>query len=200
MPSVEINTLPTVQELFEDDFVLVQSKSRTALIKFEDFVIGEQQVSFYKEIVDNRNSLTELITRVDEIEAVVQSNTTAGEENTEIVNENKQLIQDQQSTNTEMQSKLDTLQNRVDAHDLELESQAQSVLQVEQTASESPSIVLSAKLAETQQQLEAVNSIIESLQTEVQNLNGELQTLKNTDNVINTQLYTHGARLTTLEG
>ena len=200
MPSVEINTLPTVQELFEDDFVLVQSKSRTALIKFEDFVIGEQQVSFYKEIVDNRNSLAELITRVDEIEAVVQSNTTASEENTEIVNENKQLIQNQQSTNTEMQSKLDTLQNRVDAHDLELESQAQSVLQVEQTANESPSVVLSAKLAETQQQLEAVNSIIESLQTEVQNLNGELQTLKNADNVINTQLYTHGARLTTLEG
>ena len=123
MPSVEINTLPNVQELFEDDFVLVQSKSRTALIKFEDFVIGEQQVSFYKEIVDNRNSLEALTTRVDEIEASVQENTTTSEENTTVVNENKQQLQDQQTTNESILSKITTLENRADVMDSELEAQ-----------------------------------------------------------------------------
>ena len=58
--TIDINTLPVVEELFGDDFLLTQAKGRTALIKFDDFVIGEQQVSFYKEIVDARNTITAL--------------------------------------------------------------------------------------------------------------------------------------------
>jgi len=64
MSTIDVASLPVIDELFEEDYVLIQAKDRTGLIKFTDLVIGEQQVSFYKEIVDARTSINTLTTNL----------------------------------------------------------------------------------------------------------------------------------------
>lgn len=50
--SVSIKNLPIINEINTDDILLVQTPSQTGIIKFQDFVIGPDHVSFYKDIED----------------------------------------------------------------------------------------------------------------------------------------------------
>lgn len=50
--SISIKNLPIVSEISTDDILLVQTPSQTGIIKFQDFIIGPEHVSFYKDIKD----------------------------------------------------------------------------------------------------------------------------------------------------
>jgi hypothetical protein len=113
MSTISVGSLPIIDELYEDDMVLVQAKGRTGLLKFTDFVIGEQQVSFYQEIVNSRNSIysltlksTENITSIDANTAAIQELESKYTSHDSSISLLQSTTEDLQSQNVNMQSTL----------------------------------------------------------------------------------------------
>ena len=185
--TINIYNLPVLDQLYEEDFVLVQAKDRTGLLKFEDFVIGEQQVSFYKEIVASRNAVNTLTQSLATAETNIetsQSNIatldakTTGHENTITV-----LQTSVDSINEAVQS----LQNKTVDLDSDILNQSQ---------------LTNDALTASQ----AAVSVNDSLQTGLSGLNQSYVTLTQkvddlqaSINSVNNQLYTINARLVALE-
>jgi len=61
---VSIKQLPTNTDVKADDYLIIQDKVNTSIIKFKDIVFGPDNISFYDEIVAIRNTLTSLNTVV----------------------------------------------------------------------------------------------------------------------------------------
>jgi hypothetical protein len=49
-----ISELPSTEGIGKDDLLIVQSSKNTSAIKFEDFILGPENVSFYQTILDNK--------------------------------------------------------------------------------------------------------------------------------------------------
>lgn len=49
---VTVTNLPVITEITSGDLLIVQTPAKTGALKFDDFVIGEEHVSFYKDIQD----------------------------------------------------------------------------------------------------------------------------------------------------
>jgi chromosome segregation ATPase len=175
MSTISVGSLPVVDELFEDDMVLVQAKDRTGLLKFSDFVIGEQQVSFYQEIVNARNGIAG-------VSQITQQNTAAISTNAELIAElqttasnNSTSIESIQTANTVLQDQNTNMQSSLSA----VTTLANSVLNTsvnklsEATAANTE---LSTKYASLTGTFASMNEQIQDLQSTVNNINNSLYT------------------------
>lgn len=193
MSSIEVNTLPVVQELFEDDFIIVQSKNRTALIKFEDFVIGEQQVSFYKEIVDARNSITSIIERLDTVDQSIselQDKLTESEQTTQEITTSLTQISDDVNNIKQQVADIDS---RLDVESLKAQSIANDVQEMQENSSQTPVAQHASRISKLETGSENINNLLGKLQT-------DLQSTLTSINGLNTQIYIHGQRISDIEG
>ena len=57
---VSVSELPVSQEITDNDYLIIQEPSRTSRIKFDDFVIGQQNTSFYPEIIQLKSTIAVL--------------------------------------------------------------------------------------------------------------------------------------------
>jgi hypothetical protein len=59
---VSINNLPEVQGVAADDFLIVQNQNDTSIVKFENFVLGPDNVNFYETVKTVRDTNSTLLT------------------------------------------------------------------------------------------------------------------------------------------
>lgn len=50
--STTVTNLPTISEIKSGDLLIVQTSNTTGTLRFDDFIIGEEHVSFFKDIQD----------------------------------------------------------------------------------------------------------------------------------------------------
>jgi outer membrane murein-binding lipoprotein Lpp len=62
---ITIKGLPPISEINTGDLLIVQTAEKTGALKFEDFIVGEEHISFYKNIED-------LSARVDLLEGSIE--------------------------------------------------------------------------------------------------------------------------------
>ena len=169
MSTVNVSNLPVIDELFEEDMVLVQAKDRTGLLKFSDLVVGEQQVSFYNEVVNARNSIAGISqTAVD--------NTTAIEDHTssisdiQVKNTAQELeIADLTATITSLSEENINLKSTVEA----LEGAVENALEQTTTALATMDQAIAAN-SSLQQGLTAVNTNVMTMTQRVDNLQASI--------------------------
>lgn len=185
--TIKVSSLPIVEEVFETDHLVIQSKDRTALVQFDNFVIGEQQVSFYKEIVDARNSITSheaQITNLNERVAELQTG-----------------VDGATSTTTTNSSIIQTVDDRVESVEAELSTAQNSILDLN-TAIQNQT----AQTNTLNNNAENIQNLNNNLQETINNLSNQLSTLTTEINSlkasvvnINTQLYVMDQRVASLE-
>ena len=183
----------SIEELFGDDFVVVQAKNRTALIPFDDFVIGEQQVSFYKEIVDARNTITALTSRVDQIESNVNTNTESITDNTSTVEEVEQNATNITSALGQTAIEISLLTNKLNSVESDIEAQNTEIANVQSGVNSLTESSSAATISQLEQTVAAQETTILQLQSEI-------ETLKSTINGLTPQIFTVNGRLDALEG
>jgi len=49
---ITVTNLPSIGEISSGDLLIVQTPTQTGTLKFDDFIIGEEHVSFFKDIQD----------------------------------------------------------------------------------------------------------------------------------------------------
>jgi chromosome segregation ATPase len=169
MSTVNVSNLPVIDELFEADMILVQAKDRTGLLKFSDLVVGEQQVTFYNEVVNARNSISIISqTAVD--------NTTA-------IEEQASSISDIQAKNTAQGLELAGLTTTITSlteENINLKSTITALEGAVETQLEQTSIAIAkmdqaiAANSSLQQSLTAVNTNVMTMTQRVDNLQASI--------------------------
>ena len=184
MSTINVGSLPVVDELFEDDMVLVQAKDRTGLLKFADLVVGEQQVSFYQEIVNARNSIAGVSQAVQQNTTNISTNAQLIEDLQDKTNSNSTSIQTIEQTATSLQDQTTNLQSSVSAVATLANSVLnESILRLNQSTASNQQLStqystltgnISNSLASMEQRVLGVEQQVEQLYTAINNINSTL--------------------------
>ena len=121
---ITIKNLPTINEINTGDLLIVQTPTRTGVLKFEDFVVGEEHVSFFKDIQD---LVTEVKLLSDDIAPHI---------------DNIQKITAIEQVSNGLSTNLQNIQTNIGEIDAKLTLIEAKVLTVEGTASENAASIL----------------------------------------------------------
>jgi|SaaInlStandDraft_2_1057019.scaffolds.fasta_scaffold74178_2 hypothetical protein len=121
---ITIKNLPTINEINTGDLLIVQTPTRTGVLKFEDFVVGEEHVSFFKDIQD---LVTEVKLLSDDIAPHI---------------DNIQKITAIEQVSNGLTTNLQNIQTNIGEIDAKLTLIEAKVLTVEGTASENAASIL----------------------------------------------------------
>lgn len=180
MSTVNVGNLPVIDELFEEDMVLVQAKDRTGLLKFSDFVLGEQQVSFYGEIVNARNSINTLSTTIDSNTQLITDNAAQIAELKETTTGHAEILSSTEIVVSELLNQYSKLQDDVTQLDQSVQDQAASTLAaVNKLDDATTSIVnVTAEVNELEEAVQSLTTAVNSLNTSITTINQKLEDLE----------------------
>lgn len=160
MSTINVKDLPVIDEIFEPDMLLVNANDRTALIKLEDFVIGEQQVSFYQEIVNNRNALSVVSTSIDNNKVDIEKNVADIENLTTLIDNTTTRIDKLEADGLTLAAEMENMKTRMDELEISVDNQA----------------VQTAEALEKINEVLSVNESLASRINEIEEANAELTT------------------------
>lgn len=69
--TIEVDKLPIIRDVRSDDYILVVTQGKLARVKFDDFVVGSRNVSFYNTILDTSSNVSILSTNLAQLSSQV---------------------------------------------------------------------------------------------------------------------------------
>jgi chromosome segregation ATPase len=172
---ITIKNLPIITEINTGDMLIVQTSSKTGILKFEDFIVGEEHVSFFKDLQDLATDVALLsgdvapyidrLQKIDDIEDKNAANTArsaAMEATVNTLNNN--------STKTE--TKFNTLSGELTQTILDLQTNV-AVNQANISTLTSNIATISAAVTTLQTDVSTLQTDVSTLQTDVSTLQGQ---------------------------